>query len=80
MSDLYPKELHTFKTPPMTAWVYNSKDPDTSDPYANYIIEVIGEKYVLHLERDIYESPSLSALEAILFDWLHKEGVTPINQ
>lgn len=81
----YPKQLHTFpkdhyKNPdgPLTAWVYNGIT-DPVEPYANYIIEVLGygNQFMLVLENDSFISGNLDELEARLFAWLEDEGVTP---
>ena len=81
----YPKQLHTFpkdsyKNPdgPITAWVYNGIT-DPVEPYANYIIEVLGygNQFMLVLENDSFITADLDSLEARLFEWMKNEGVTP---
>ena len=81
----YPKQLHTFpkdvfKNPdgPMVAWVYNGIT-DPVEPYANYIIEVLGygNQFMLVLENDSFIERSLADLEPRLFAWMENEGVTP---
>jgi hypothetical protein len=81
----YPKQLHTFprdefKNPdgPLTAWVYNGIH-DPAEPYANYIIEVLGygNQFMLVLENDSFITADLDSLEARLFEWMEGEGVTP---
>jgi hypothetical protein len=81
----YPKQLHTFpkdefKNPdgPTTAWVYNGIT-DPVEPYANYIIEVLGygNQFMLVLENDSFITADLDSLEARLFEWMEGEGVTP---
>ena len=81
----YPKQLHTFpkdefKNPdgPTTAWVYNGIT-DPVEPYANYIIEVLGygNQFMLVLENDSFITADLDSLEARLFEWMENEGVEP---
>lgn len=81
----YPKELHTFPKDeqcnpdgPLTAWVYNGIT-DPVEPYANYIIEVLGygNQFMLVLENDSFITADLASLEARLFEWMENEGVTP---
>jgi hypothetical protein len=84
----YPKQLHTFpkdefKNPdgPMVAWVYNGIT-DPVEPYANYIIEDMGEdkcffRYLLVIENQQFQSNDLADLEPRLFEWMEDEGVKP---
>jgi len=82
----YPKQLHTFPTDdagefdgPLTAWVYNGL-ADPLEPYANYIIEVLGNgQFMLVLENDSFITADLASLEARLFEWMENEGVEPNN-
>ena len=80
----YPKQLHMFpkdryKNPdgPKWAWVYNGIN-DPVEPYANYIIEVLGNgQFMLVIENASFISDNLEDLEPRLFAWLEDEGVKP---